>query len=300
MTLLPLPSAAGVMARADLNEWTPPPRRAVARWDRAIRAQDDEDDATISIYDVIGLDPWTGGGVTIRQIDSALRNRIRGRDVTVNINSPGGSLFEGLAIYEALRQHKARVTVNVMALAGSAASIIAMAGDAINIAPGGFFFVHRTIGVTVGNEEHHNNSAKDLREFDGAMRGIYAARTGLEEKAVMALMKGTDDGTFMNSKTAIDEGFADGLIPVEKIEQGDPEAHKALKAGAELQSILRDAGYTRSEAIALKNALKDGTPRAADAVTPSADQSEAVTLSADEISQVEAWLDELALKIKGN
>ena len=107
-------------ARSDvLEKWRP-------------MAAEADDAATISVYDVIGQDWWTGEGVTAKRVAGALR-AIGKKPVTVNVNSPGGDMFEGLAIYNLLREHPAEVTVRVMGLAASAASIIAMACDRIDI-----------------------------------------------------------------------------------------------------------------------------------------------------------------------
>src|SRR5690606_22249784 len=99
------------------------PDGALARWSPEIRAADD---SGISILGHIG-ESFDGSGVTARRIAAALRSSGE-KDVTVAINSPGGDFFEGVAIYNLLREHKAKVTVKVMGLAASAASVIAMAG----------------------------------------------------------------------------------------------------------------------------------------------------------------------------
>ncbi|HCM4050930.1 TPA: ATP-dependent Clp protease proteolytic subunit, partial [Salmonella enterica subsp. enterica serovar Anatum] len=106
---------------------------ALDRWDGGIKAAA-TDDNSISVFDVIGQDYW-GEGVTAKRIASALR-AMNGADVTVNINSPGGDMFEGLAIYNLLREYEGRVTVKVLGIAASAASVIAMAGDDIQIGRG--------------------------------------------------------------------------------------------------------------------------------------------------------------------
>ena len=95
---------------------------------------------SISIYDSIG-ENWEGTGVTAKRISAALR-AIGDKDVVVNINSPGGDFFEGVAIYNLLREHQGRVTVQVMGLAASAASVIAMAGDEILMGDGSFLMIH--------------------------------------------------------------------------------------------------------------------------------------------------------------
>jgi ATP-dependent Clp protease protease subunit len=86
------------------------------------------------MYDVIGEDFWSGGGVTVNRVDAALR-QIGNQDVEVHINSPGGDMFEGIAIYNRLLEHPGKVTVKVLGLAASAASIIAMAGEEVLIGP---------------------------------------------------------------------------------------------------------------------------------------------------------------------
>ncbi len=108
---------------------------ALSKWNPDVRSAsaDDESDNTISILDQIGEDWWTGGGVTAKRVGAALR-QIGKKDVVVTINSPGGDYFEGLAIYNQLREHPAKVTVKILGIAASAASVIAMAGDEVQIA----------------------------------------------------------------------------------------------------------------------------------------------------------------------
>ena len=110
--------------------------RTLDRWNANVITNDASDN-TISVLDVIGADYISGEGVTAKRIAAALRS-IGNKDVIVNINSPGGDFFEGVAIYNLLREHPAKVTVQVLGLAASAASIIAMAGDEILIAKSAF------------------------------------------------------------------------------------------------------------------------------------------------------------------
>ncbi|EPJ5267720.1 head maturation protease, ClpP-related, partial [Providencia stuartii] len=112
--------------------------KALDKWNSGIRAA--SSDNTISVLDVIGEDFW-GEGVTAKRISAALR-AIGNQDVVVNINSPGGDMFEGLAIYNLLRAHNGKVTVNILGIAASAASVIAMAGDEIRMGRGAFLMIH--------------------------------------------------------------------------------------------------------------------------------------------------------------
>ncbi|THD41003.1 Clp protease ClpP, partial [Enterobacteriaceae bacterium ML5] len=131
---------------------------ALDRWDGGIKAANSNDN-TISIFDVIGSDYW-GEGVTANRIAGALRS-MNGEDVTVSINSPGGDMFEGLAIYNQLREYSGKVTVKVLGIAASAASIIAMAGDEVQIGRGAFLMIHNCWVVAVGNRLDLARAAQD-------------------------------------------------------------------------------------------------------------------------------------------
>ncbi|KLB48562.1 peptidase, partial [Xanthomonas euvesicatoria] len=104
-------------------------------------------------------------GVTARRVAGALRAMGKG-PVTVNVNSPGGDMFEGLAIYNLLREHDGEITVKVLGLAASAASIIAMAGDTVQIARAGFLMIHNAWVMAVGNRNDLIEVADTLKPFD--------------------------------------------------------------------------------------------------------------------------------------
>jgi len=227
--------------------------RALARWDAGVRAADDDADRTISIYDVIGYDYWTGDGVTAKRIAGALRSLGPG-PVTVNINSPGGDLFEGLAIYNLLREHDGEVTIKIIGLAASAASIIAMAGDTIQIARAGFVMVHNTWVLAVGNRIDLREISDWLEPFDAAMADIYVARTGQDVAAVQKLM---DAESWIGGSAAIEQGFADELLPSDQVKQGDAKA--SVAAVRRVEAALRAGGMPKSEAMRLISELKSGT-----------------------------------------
>lgn len=251
---LSLPKALEI-ERPDGLQWDIAPQ-AFERWLPNIRAAKEED-ATISVFDPIGVDFWTGEGVTAKRIGAALRSMGADRDVTVNINSPGGDLFEGMAIYNLLREHKGHVTVKVLGLAASAASIIAMAGDDVQIARAGFLMVHNTWVVVLGNKNDLRDTADTLDTFDVAMAEIYAARTGLDMKAIQKKM---DAETWINGSAAVDEGWADALLPADEVK----EEKKAQRAAAyQLDVALAKAGMPRSERRSLLQDYRSSTPSAA-------------------------------------
>lgn len=225
--------------------------RALDRWNPGIQAAAAEEaERSISVYDVIGYDYWTGDGVTAKRVAAALRQMGKG-PVTVNVNSPGGDMFEGLAIYNLLREHDGEVTVKVLGLAASAASIIAMAGDTVQIARAGFLMIHNAWVLAAGNRHDLREYADTLEPFDRAMADIYAARTGEDAEAMAKLM---DAETWIGGSDAIEQGFADELLPSDQVEKKNGKASAA--AVRRVESALRAAGLPKSEALKLISELK--------------------------------------------
>jgi ATP-dependent protease ClpP protease subunit len=215
----------GAIERPGAYKWELP-ESALAKWEAAPLAAEADDPNTITIFDVIGEDFWSGGGFTAKRAAAALRS-IGPNPVTVNINSPGGDMFEGLAIYNLLAQHQAEVTVNVMGYAASAASIIAMAGDNVLMSPGSMLMIHRAWGFVIGNAQAFADAQQVFTKFDESMADIYVDHTGLAKDDVIAMLDGpskASDGTWLTVDEAIEKGFADGRV----------EAAIAAKAQAEL------------------------------------------------------------------
>ncbi|WP_436396721.1 head maturation protease, ClpP-related [Klebsiella pneumoniae] len=242
---------------------------ALDRWDGGIKAAA-TDDNSISVFDVIGQDYW-GEGITAKRIAGALR-AMNGADVTVNINSPGGDMFEGLAIYNLLREYEGHVTVKVLGIAASAASIIAMAGDDIQIGRGAFLMIHNCWVYAMGNRHDFAELAQSLEPFDTAMADIYAARSGLDIAAVQKLMDGE---SYIGGSDAVAKGLADSLLSADSVSDGDESPAAALR---KLDALLAKTNTPRAERRKLIKALsggmpgavttKDGTPGAAEDIKP--------------------------------
>lgn len=251
MTIRNLPSAS-VGARPGLRIETVP--SALDRWNPAVRsAAETEDENTISVLDVIGQG-WFDEGVTSKRVAGALR-AIGKNDVTVTINSPGGDYFEGLAIYNMLREHPAKVTVKVLGMAASAASVIAMAGDEIQIARAGFMMIHNTWVIAMGDRHQLRDVAAWLEPFDQTAIDIYAARTGLDGKALATMM---DRETWIGGSSAVDQGFADSLLSSDEVTAKNSIEAKELFALRELETYLKKANCPRSRRNDLVAALKGG------------------------------------------
>jgi ATP-dependent protease ClpP protease subunit len=238
--------------RSDISQ------QALARWTPELRAES-TDAATISILDVIGQDFW-GDGVTAKRVAGALR-AIGSKPVTVTINSPGGDVFEGLAIYNQLREHPAEVTVKVIGLAASAASFIAMAGDKIEIAKSGFFMIHNSWVVAMGDRNALRDVADWLEPFDSSMAEIYADRSGQSVTELTSMM---DKETWIGGKAAVDMGFADDFLPRDQVGMdaggGEPDA---LRAERMFDVMASRAGVTKSAGRDLLASLKGGKSGAA-------------------------------------
>ncbi|HDZ9079072.1 TPA: Clp protease ClpP [Klebsiella pneumoniae] len=226
---------------------------ALDRWDGGIKAATTGDN-TISVFDVIGQDYW-GEGITAKRIAGALR-AMNGADVTVNINSPGGDMFEGLAIYNLLREYEGHVTVKVLGIAASAASIIAMAGDDIQIGRGAFLMIHNCWLYAMGNRHDFAELAQSLEPFDTAMADIYAARSGLDIAAVQKLM---DAESYIGGSDAVAKGLADSLLSADAVSDGDESPAAALR---KLDALLAKTNTPRSERRKLIKALTGNTPGA--------------------------------------
>lgn len=253
------------------------PDDVLAKWQPGLQAAEGGGDNTISILDVIGIDWWTGEGVTAKRIAGALR-AIGDKDVTVLINSPGGDMFEGLAIRSLLAEHPGRVTVKVLGLAASAASVIAMAGDEIQIARAGFFMIHNAWLIAMGDRNALREIADMMEPFDAAMADLYAARSGIAVKDIVKMM---DKETWIGGSAAVEQGFADALLPSDALDDSKAQASALPDRKAALQtieqSLAKGERLPRSQRRLLMKAINDkdlndsgGTPGAATPGKPGA------------------------------
>ncbi len=255
------------MPRFELNP------QALASWNPSIKAAVAEQSNSITMYGVIGdsYSSYYGEGVTLSRVDAALRS-IGDNEVDVYINSPGGDMFEGIAIYNRLREHPKKVTVKVIGLAASAASIIAMAGEERLIAKSAFLMIHNCWSYFVGNRHELRSIADQLEEFDTSMRDVYIDTSGSPEKDIEEMM---DREAYLSGRSSVDKSFMTGYLSADEITtEATPEDTQtnALKA---LDVALSKSGMPRSERRKLLADLKSSTetpskPSAADNSMPSA------------------------------
>jgi ATP-dependent protease ClpP protease subunit len=277
-----------IEARRPGDVATPSRPAAYERWNAGIRAAGDVGDNVITMYDVIGDDPWTGGGVTAKRVAAALR-AIGARDIEVHLNSPGGDMFEGIAIYNLLREHPGRVTVKVVGLAASAGSIIAMAGDEIQMGAASFLMIHNCWVMAVGNRHDMLETAAWLEPFDAAMAEVYATRSGQPVASVIGWMEASrGDGTYFGGTQAVELGLADSLLASDAVTE-DVAAREQGKARSALNiaELALCKEHPRSEARAILSQIK-GKPDAArdTAAKPDAGGTSWVGAAADLLASI--------------
>ncbi|MEV7491421.1 head maturation protease, ClpP-related [Streptomyces anulatus] len=207
-----------------------------------IRNAADADEAELLIYDEIG--GWFGN--TPGEIVDELR-AVTAPNLRVRINSPGGSVFDGIAIANAIRLHPATVTVQVDGIAASAASVIAMAGDRIVMTPQSQLMIHDASGMCFGNAADMTEMAALLDTQSDNIADAYAERAGGTREEWRERMRAE---SWYLAAEAVAAGLADEVLPSRKVEEPEP----ALTNTWDL-SVFRYAG--RDEAPAPVTAVAD-------------------------------------------
>ena len=130
-------------------------------------------------------------------------------DITLWVNSPGGNVFAAAEIYTMLRDYPGNVTVRIASIAASAASVVAMAGNLVQISPTGMLMVHDPSTIAMGNARDMEKAITTLNEVKESIINAYAFKTGLSRNRISKLMS---DETWLNAKKAVELGFADEIL----------------------------------------------------------------------------------------
>ena len=162
-------------------------------------------DGDLVLYGTVGASWWDGeNAFSAKEVIEALAG-LAG-DITVRINSGGGSAWDGIAIHNALKAHKGRVTVRVDGVAASAASVILMAGAEIVCPANASIMIHNAATLAWGNKAEIEKTRAMLEKLDGQMAELYAERSGQTPKAIAEMM---DAETWMTGAEAVAKGFAE-------------------------------------------------------------------------------------------
>lgn len=237
------------------------PEHLKDKWKPLALSEQYQDD--INILDEIGDDWFSESDTTLNRVNQKLQ-KADGQDITVNINSYGGSMFEGLAIYNALCLYSGKVDVNILGVAASAASIIAMAGDEIKMSPSSFLMIHNCALILFGNRHYLIEVADQMKAFDDAMANVYATQTGIKKTDIASMM---DKETWLDGNTALEKGFATSLFEP-KVEASINNEIFALR---KVDNLLAKQGLSRSERRELINQIKgkqDATSPSTQDATP--------------------------------
>lgn len=166
----------------------------------------DKDSGEIWIYDTIG--PAWAGMIDSSSVHEALK-AMGGRDVTLRVSSPGGSVFDAVDIYNMLARYSGDVVAEVDGLAASAASFLILAADTVRAAKNATFMIHRAWSVTMGDVAEHQRAIGMLETTDSNIVSMYADKTGKDKTEILAAMEAE---TWMNADEAFEFGLVDAVI----------------------------------------------------------------------------------------
>lgn len=236
-----------------------------------------EDEPTIYLYDEVS--PF---GVTASAFVADLA-QIKAKTIHLRVNSPGGSVFDGLTIYNALKEHPARIIAHVDGLAASIAAVVTMAGNEIHMAENAFLMIHEPYSIVMGGATDLRKEADVLDKVAGQIMGTFVSRTGASEEQVLDWM-GAE--TWFTAAEAEAASFIDAIEPNNGNAKAratlalfdlTPFAHTpdALKdlgppTKRDLERALRDAGCSQVEAKAILAEGVQAKPRDAVEPTPQA------------------------------
>ena len=176
--------------------------------------------AQIDIFGDIVSEKWFDEETSAVSFRDALKELGDVSTINLSINSGGGSVFDGIAIYNMLKSHKATVNVYVEGLAASIASVIAMAGDTITMRSGSMMMVHMPWTLSQGNAEEMRKTADTLEKTGDSIVDIYSERTGISSDDIRNIM---NDETWLSAEEAVEQGWATKLDKKEAVMNSVPK-----------------------------------------------------------------------------
>ena len=180
--------------------------------------KDSDETRTLRLEGPIDEESFWGDEITPQMFRDEL-NAGEG-DVTVWINSPGGNVFAAAEIYTMLKDYKGSITVKIDAIAASAASVVAMAGDTVQMSPVAMLMIHDPSTVAMGNTKDMEKAIEMLNEVKESIINAYASKSGLSHARIANLMS---NETWMNAKKAVELGFADEILFSKKEDEPDSD-----------------------------------------------------------------------------
>lgn len=183
------------------------------------------------MYDWFGYD-YTSPS----KINKVLKNPENAdEEIVVNIASNGGDVFAASEIYSLLKMASKTVTVNVLGLAASAASVIAMAGNVVNMSPTAQIMIHKAWSQSAGNADDLQHEAKVLDGVDESIAAAYELKTGMKQTDILQLMS---NETWLTAQDAVDKGFADSIMFVDQNKPVFTNSHSSLPSADKLNEFM--------------------------------------------------------------
>ena len=220
----------------------------------------DKKESTVYIYDEIGY-----FGVGAEQFVKDLNN-IKTDTVNIRINSPGGYVFDGTAIYNAIKQHPSNTVVHIDGIALSIASVIALAADEVRMADNAYMMIHEPWSMVAGNSKIMRDEADLLDKVGGTIRKVYAKKAGIDEAEASKWMK-VNEETWFTAEEALENGLVDFIYDSDTEEDvienkvdfdlsifakvPDALMGKKEPTARDMEQALRDVGCTRKQAKAI-------------------------------------------------
>lgn len=260
--------------------------KGAARRFEIVRAEA-ANEATIYLYDVIVANDeeaaWYGG-VSAQAFVKEIRS-LEADVIHLRINSPGGDVFAARAMEQALREHKAKVVTHIDGYAASAASYLALAGDEVEIAAGGFVMIHKAWTMAYGNADDLTSTAALLTKIDESLIATYAAETGQEADQLREWMRAE---TWLSADEAVQYGFADRVAAgaVKDSTAWDLSAYARAPQAARPNADGKTAGLQMTvtlDASALEGAITELKAAVATALAAPVAPAAAATPNTDEL-----------------
>jgi ATP-dependent Clp protease protease subunit len=195
-------------------------------------ARDADDNRILYLDGVIAEESWFDDDITPAAFKGELLSAAG--NITIWLNSPGGDCVAASQIYSMLMDYKGNVTIKIDGIAASAASVIAMAGTEVLMAPTALMMVHNPLTVAIGDSEEMKKAIDMLDEVKESIINAYEIRTGMSRTKLSHLM---DAETWMSANKAIELGFADGVLDDEK-RHGTEDVTYAFSRKAVTNSLL--------------------------------------------------------------
>ena len=226
-------------------------------------------EADMVIYGSIGDSWWEDAAVSADQFGKEL-DKLPSSVTKINLrlNSPGGSVFDGVAIFNRLKQHKATVNVFIDGIAASIASIIAMAGDKIYMGEGSQMMIHKPLTMTWGNRDAHDKSINVLDGIENQMIGIYSRKTGQNRADIQNMLS---DDYWMSPEKAVSLGFATDIMgESENIRAAASMIHSAKWINLRNAPEMKDNREAKKRLEEIRNKIDGSIARIQNAALPKA------------------------------